>query len=203
MVSDIRNTVRKYGQRIDDIPLDHVLRYLFAIETLAKYKVSHRVIDGACGCGYGSCLMWDAGYDVFGIDISDDAINWAEKYFTGPSYLRGSLDECTLPDCQAVVSLETLEHIPDPLSVLKRFREACGGILIASTPNEEKYPFSADRFKNDSYPHLRHYTPKEFDDLLSQAGWTVLERYSQAGKSKDEAQVRPGTDGRFLIYVAR
>jgi hypothetical protein len=71
-------------------------------------------------------------------------------------------------------------------------------LLIASVPNEEKYPFSAEKFAKDKYPHKRHYTPKQFEELLNSSGYEVTEKFCQADKHGD---IKPGTEGRFLIFI--
>jgi hypothetical protein len=91
-----------------------------------------------------------------------------------------------------LVSFETLEHLDAPETVLA----IPAPLIIASVPNEERYPFSAERFAGDRYPHKRHYTPREFQDLLEKSGYQVDEWYCQKDKLGD---IHPGTDGIFLI----
>ena len=175
---------------IEQIRADHVKRYLFAAERL-KNK---RVLDLACGCGYGSWLLHGAGNEVTGVDISSDALLYAEKHYQGPTYLRQRAEE-TKGEWDALVCFETLEHLHDPLSVLQGIKAKT---LIASVPNEVRFPFSAEKFDGDEFPHQRHYTPFEFYELLWAAGYTVNELFCQKTKTGD---VVPGLDGLFLIAV--
>jgi hypothetical protein len=133
---------------------------------------------------------------VTGVDIEPEAIAYARKHYQGPSYeiqsayaVRGSFD--------ALVSFETLEHLDDPLSVLKAVDVP---LVIASVPNEERYPFSKEKFAGDDYPHLRHYTPEQFHGLLNDAGYVVARTWCQKDKQGD---IHPGSDGMFMIYLAR
>jgi 2-polyprenyl-3-methyl-5-hydroxy-6-metoxy-1,4-benzoquinol methylase len=185
---------RQWGRHLEEIKQDHVNRYRFA-----KDYVSGRVLDAACGCGYGSKLLLEKASDVVGVDASQEAIDWANEYFSGPSYIKGRIEEAPWTgEFEAVVSLETLEHLPNPEEALKAFRR-CAKRLIASVPNELLYPFDARAFANDSSPHFRHYTPDEFTALLEGAGFKVLERYCQA--SKHQPEVVPGMAGRFMVFV--
>lgn len=154
-----------------------------------------RVLDIACGCGYGSWLMEQAGLKVTGVDISKEAIDYANEHYKGPTYLCQEA-QATKGEWDAVVTFETLEHIENPKSVLEAVPAP---LLIASVPNEEVYVFKAHKFRNDDYPHLRHYTPKEFEELLVSAGYTVTGKLCQKDKHGD---ISDGTDGRFLIYLA-
>jgi 2-polyprenyl-3-methyl-5-hydroxy-6-metoxy-1,4-benzoquinol methylase len=173
----------------------HKNRYEFAANL-----ASGRILDASCGCGYGSQILSRDGKEVVGVDLSPDAVEWAEEYFPGPKYIVGNIeDEPWEGKFQTVVSLETIEHIKDPTKALQAFRRACVGEFIASVPNEENYPFKAENFANDESPHYRHYRPQEFEALLTKHGFSVVERCCQASKSKPE--MRMGTDGKFLIYV--
>jgi SAM-dependent methyltransferase len=137
---------------------------------------------------------------VVGVDISAEALAWAEFYFHGPTYIRGNIeDEPWEGKFETVVSIETIEHLKDPSKALQAFRRACVGIFIASVPNEENYPFKAENFASDEWPHYRHYTPQEFEELLAKHDFTVKERFCQISKSKP--WMRIGTDGLFLVYV--
>jgi len=165
-------------------------------ELAAKYA-SGRVLDAACGCGYGTSILSRNAVAV-GIDYSPSAIDWAETYYPGPEYIRGKIeDEPWSGKFEAVISLETLEHLPKPSIALQAFRRA-GKVLIASVPNEELYPFRKENFSQDDSPHFRHYTPVQFQELLEGSGSKVSEKFCQKDKKGD---IHGGTDGMFLIYV--
>ena len=174
---------------------DHVKRY-----ELAKRYASGRVLDAACGCGYGSKILMEAANLVVGVDASAQAIQWAEEHFFGPYYINARIEqEPWAGKFETVVSLETLEHLEDPRPALQAFRRACVGTLIASVPNEERYPFIAERFANDESPHFRHYRPSEFEELLKECGFKVTERFCQKDK---QGEIHAGSDGMFLIVIA-
>lgn len=185
---------RQHGRSLGDISSHHVYRY-----RLASRYASGRVLDAACGIGYGTKMLSE-GRVAVGVDCSPQAIAWAEEYYAGPEYIVGRIEaEPWAGRFDTVVSLETLEHLHDPLVALRAFREACDGILIASVPNEELYPFKAEVFAKDEFPHFRHYTPKEFQELLEDGGFRVVERFCQVSKSQPE--MASGTDGRFLTFI--
>lgn len=186
---------RQWGTNYYEIAPDHVLRYQFALG-FAK----GRVLDAACGCGYGSRMLSTVAEEVVGVDADEDAISWAKAHFPGPSYLRGRIEEVPWEgEFETVVSFETIEHIKEPQAALQAIRRACIGTFIASVPNEELYPFKAETFANDASPHYRHYTPLEFKALLSSAGFTVTKMLRQHSKVKP--LLVGGTDGQVLIYV--
>lgn len=191
------NTVRQYGQ-LEEIRKDHVNRYNFAANLIPKQS---RVLDAAGGCGYGSKIIHDSGSRVCGVDISRDAIAYAEANYSGPGYIVGSiLDKPWVGVFDAIVSFETIEHLAEPEKALKLFRDSVDGLFICSVPNEKLYPFAAENFAGDEYPHLRHYTPRELDSALESADFKILDRLCQRTK---KSEVEEGVDGMFLVYVCK
>ncbi len=175
--------------------LDHVRRY-----ELATRYASGRVLDAACGCGYGSKILLESADLVVGVDSSASAIRWAEEHFQGPYFIQATIeDEAWTGKFETVVSLETIEHLKDPRPALEAFRRACVGTLIVSVPNEERYPFQAEKFARDESPHYRHYRPEEFEDLLKSCGFKVTERFCQKDK---KGEIYAGSDGMFMVMVA-
>lgn len=184
---------RQWGETLDEIQAGHRRRYEFAAR-----KVAGTVLDAACGCGYGTRMLHETGCEVTGVDFFPLAIEWARTFYGGPEYFCSRItDEPWRGRFDWVVCLETLEHLEAPTEALEIFARSADN-LIASSPNEEQYPFVAERFARDQSPHFRHYTPAEFDMLLASSGWRVRERHCQRSKV---AEVVPGTDGLFLIYV--
>jgi hypothetical protein len=179
---------------LQEIELGHKRRYEFATE-----RVYGSILDSACGCGYGSKMMWDAGCEVCGVDIDQATIEYAKKNYRGPDYEVKDVANLDLDEMfDWVVSFETIEHVPDPKMALVQFRK-CANNLLISSPNSDFYPFNPESYKGDQYPHLRHYSPKEFDELLKSCGWEVIERYGQVKKFKPVTK----DDGFFQIVVCK
>lgn len=193
--SRIRDQSRQWPKLLSEIPNHHRVRYKYAANLCRG-----RTLDAACGVGYGSWLIGNRVNEVCGVDISPKAIGWAREYFPGPTYICGDIEkEPWEGDFETVVSLETIEHLKDPSRALQAFRRACKGALIASVPNEDKYPFKAENFVDDESPHFRHYTPKEFEDLLTENGFKVIVKACQPDKW--HPFMEEGTDGMFLTYL--
>lgn len=186
---------RQWPTCIREVSDHHLRRYEFAASI-----VSGRVLDAACGAGYGAWLMFSNRANVVGVDSNKKAILWARSFFPGPIYLPGGIEETPwLGKFDWIVSLETLEHVPDASVLLRIFRESCAGGFVFSVPNEEHYPFKAENYASDDSPHFRHYTPGQFGHLLEETGFKITKRFCQRSKAKPA--VENGTDGKFLIYV--
>lgn len=177
---------------------DHRARYEWARDWLRECG-ARTVIDAACGCGYGARILAEGGLTVRAIDRAREAVDWGRRHFPHPciAWQCADLERLhRLPRADAVVSLETLEHLGDAPAVLGLFLRHAP-LLVASVPNQDVNPFDARRHRW----HRRHYTPAEFDALLAGAGFEVVERRCQ--RSKDPGTVEQGTNGMFLIYAAQ
>src|ERR1019366_4929606 len=118
---------------------EHVYRYAFA----CRFVRGKRVLDIACGEGYGAAALQKAGAArVTGVDISEAACFHARSKY-GIDAKLGAAEKIPLGEgsVDVVVSFETIEHIPNP----DRFLDECvrvlvpGGRLIISTPNKSIY----------------------------------------------------------------
>jgi len=117
--------------------LPHIERYRFASQ-LAPGKV---ILDVACGTGYGSDLLaGHAANRVVGGDASPGALSFATDRFRRENLSFLKLDASRLPfppsTFDAVVSFETLEHMPDPGQFLRECARVLrpNGVLLCSTP---------------------------------------------------------------------
>ena len=189
---------RQIAMDLSGIRNDHLGRYIFAAKHIPEES---SILDAACGIGYGSYYLCKAiqGTTVTGVDIDEHAIEYANTFYLTPgvSFLREDILSLDGTCHDAIVSFETVEHIPDIASALASFHKKLNrnGIFICSTPNESTMPHSHARFPY----HVRHYTPEEFRTLLGVAGFTDCQFFSQ--HSSESADVRMDTDGLYLLAV--
>ncbi|MGL4387843.1 MAG: methyltransferase domain-containing protein [Brevinema sp.] len=183
-----------------DAPADHILRYkLFANEI----KEGDKVLDAACGVGYGTAYLNDftEASSIIGGDIDPNVVNFCKKIFGHPTYVwkknTVSFQQLDIADTSAftensfdkICSFETLEHVPHEVAE-KAFKNLYdwlkeGGICYCSVPNNDIYPFK--RYQWSPY-HFRHYSPQEFYDTLQQAGFKKidLKYYNPQGELLDK-----------------
>lgn len=199
---------RQAKKSIDLMKKDHVGRYKWAVGILNDYPKQKEVdvpsrkpivVDAACGVGYGSKLLSEVSDIVFSYDISQDALDYANDYYKSDNNVFFEHDLTSsdaLERADVVVSFETIEHVPDALSLLSKFKESAS-ILIGSVPNEDVVAFNPIKHIH----HFRHYTKQELNDLLTQSGYKVLKWATQYGHSHDGAEENKA-DGRTLLFVA-
>ncbi len=100
-----------------------------------------RVLDVGCGNGVISRSLGEAGYSVYGIDISDKAISRARELNKYPNVRFDVLSAEQLAavgvQYDAIICSEVLEHLNKPGDLLETLHQslADNGMLIVTVPN--------------------------------------------------------------------
>lgn len=148
-----------------DIQLEHLHRYRFAMQLV----VGRRVLDIACGEGYGSDLLAVTASQVTGVDIDGGVVARAQRRYgrSNLSYVQGSCSAIPLPDdsVDVVVSFETIEHHDQHEEMMAEIRRVLvgDGLLIISSPDKHEYsdvPGTTNEF------HVKELYRDEFVDLI-------------------------------------
>lgn len=156
----------------------HIYRYRFAV----PYVRGRKILDIACGEGYGSRALLDSGASsLIGVDISQEACTHATKRY-GIKTQVGDVKDIPLPDAsmEVIVSFETIEHVDEP----HLFLDECArvltpdGTLVISTPNLT----SRDPNTPKNPFHLKELESEEFLSLIA-ARFNSLEVYTQCPRN--------------------
>jgi len=173
------NGERQIGQKLDDIEIKHVERYLFARD----YCKDKDVLDAACGCGYGSNILSKEANTVLGVDYSQEAIDYAKKYWIAEniSFRQFDLnfDLTPLGRFDVIVSFETIEHLDIPIiKTCQNFYKSLynGGLLILSHPEKER--------KSGASTFHKHFDIKgdEVRKMMIDIGFHIENEWYQAGR---------------------
>jgi len=147
----------------------HVGRYALAL----PFAAGRRVLDVACGEGYGSWLLTDGGAaEVVGVDISSDAISTARATFRDDrlrfetSAAESLAQALPLAHFDLIVSLETIEHVADPEAFLLALRQVAtpDAIFVLTCPNDHWYYGDGEGNPH----HLRRLTFDHFKSLTTE-----------------------------------
>jgi ubiquinone/menaquinone biosynthesis C-methylase UbiE len=153
---------------VREIWYEHYHRYAFALP-LARGK---RVLDAACGEGYGSALIAGEAQSVLGLDVSAAAVAHAQSRYgsRGARFEQAdvtALDHLPTAGFDLILSFETLEHLQAQEQMLAGFRRLLSpnGLLLVSTPDKRNYS-DLPGFHNEH--HVRELYRDEFEQLLAQ-----------------------------------
>ena len=146
---------------------EHWHRYHYVLPLVAGKKV----LDVACGEGYGSALMCGRAATVSGVDISRDAITHGRATYTDRANLQFFEASCTTLPFEAanfdvVVSFETIEHITGQAQFLDEIKRVLtpDGVLILSCPNKAEY---SDKRGFSNEFHVKELYRSELESLLA------------------------------------
>jgi SAM-dependent methyltransferase len=160
------------GERtLPDVPAENYWyrRHLAVYEWIGARALGLQVLDMACGEGYGAEVLSRGAASVVGVDANPEAHEHARLRYRRQNlrFERGVVETFGEPGgFDAVVFLQTIEHVQDPQGVLAHFRDLLvpGGTAYVSTPNRLTLA-GPDREKSDNPWHIREYRAHEFEAL--------------------------------------
>jgi 2-polyprenyl-3-methyl-5-hydroxy-6-metoxy-1,4-benzoquinol methylase len=164
------------GERtLPDVPAENYWfrRHQAVYEWIAARVAGRRVIDMACGEGYGSDLLARTAASVLGVDANPEAYDHARLRYGRENlrFERGMVEIHGEPAAyDAVVFLQTIEHVHDPVAVLGHLRSLLrpGGEAYVSTPNVLTLAPSGAAKSGNPW-HLVEYRAEEFERLCGHA----------------------------------
>jgi spore maturation protein CgeB len=170
--------------------MEHLTRYNWV-----KEQVYGKVLDIACGTGYGSEMIAqnDKVEKVIGVDIDKDTIKYAQDNYFHPKIEFIQEDALAISfqeefDC--IVCFETIEHLEEDYLFIQKLHNALkkSGQLFISTPlGGGRHIRCVGNF------HIREYTKEDFRELLNGFGNVNLFSQSLDKIEKDDDK------GRFVI----
>jgi SAM-dependent methyltransferase len=167
------------GERtLPDVPAENYWyrRHLVVYRWIAQRCGGLDVVDMACGEGYGTAVLAERATRVTGVDANPEAFEHARLKYTRPGvrFVRDLVETFSEP-CDAVVFLQTIEHVQNPGEILDHLRSMLrpGGTAYVSTPNVLTLaPEGADKSGNPW--HVKEYRADEFRSLC-QASFDQVE----------------------------
>jgi len=169
-LEDLEHTAERVvpGKSPDDIYQEHLNRYVFA----SRFTNGKNVLDAACGSGYGTAYLLENGMacQVFGVDLSEDAVRYAEDRYGQHKISFVCADVASLPFpnefFDIVVSFETIEHLVDRTRYLAECKRVLkpGGLFICSSPNKKVYSPYSEKPLNSF--HTVEFLPDQFSAIL-------------------------------------
>lgn len=145
------------------------------------------LLDVGCGAGFFLNYAKLKGWNVNGIDLLDEYIQFANKKLMIKNAQCVSLEEAQFPEqyFDVVTLWDLIEHLSHPLQELKKINHLLkpGGHLAIWTPNVKNSIFMKERWTGYiTYQHLYFFSLKTLRQLLKRAGFKIV--FSKTSKTK-------------------
>ncbi|MCB0715754.1 MAG: class I SAM-dependent methyltransferase [Chitinophagaceae bacterium] len=159
------------GERLETFITDGtMLEHLHRYAMVAAFCKGKRILDIACGEGFGSHLIAEKAAQVWGIDIHEPTIQNANKKYKKPNlhFLTGDITSIPLDKLQfdIILCFETIEHIEQHEQAIRECKRVltAEGVLIISTPDKLHYSQQTN-YKNPF--HKKELSNQEFKTLIA------------------------------------
>lgn len=188
-------------------------------EVAGLVEDEHKVILDV-GCGHGRMgaylLKGVSGRRVYGIELFEEAAEKAKEVLT--DVVCGDIETMQIPfdsdffDC--IVFADVLEHVRSPQEILRKLYPFLkpGGVIISSIPNMRHYTvilrllsrgWEYDDFGHFDRTHLRFFSKRSMNELISDAGFVIESCTPRIVASKKMQALNAlcfGSLGDFLAY---
>lgn len=157
-------------------------RWRDQIALVQKFKTSGRFLDIGCANGFLVKEAQDVGFEAYGVDLSERAVQYAREVLGLPRVLPGNVEDVAFPNdfFDAITMFDVLEHVPSPrrtlVEVVRILR--LGGVLIAQLPSVDSLGF---RLFGPLWcctapaAHLTYFSRRTLTKMMQGAGLAVLE----------------------------
>jgi len=166
-----------------------------------------KILDVGCATGVFLDMMRKRGWEVEGVEVSNELASYANEKFNLKVHVRDITKEnLNSGPFQVITMFDVIEHIPDPNLIVKACRELLvdDGILLLRTPTEEaflrdiaKVLYWTSLKKIDfpmlwfySYEHLHSFSTDSLANLLVNHGFEVSKIYREE-ESLDRLNISP------------
>jgi SAM-dependent methyltransferase len=150
--------------------------------------VGARVLDVGCADGKLLDSLQDCGWETWGIESAVDTAFVRHRRLT---------DIPDAPTFDLIVAHHVIEHVTDPLGLLRQLARACrlGGVLYVGVPRLDTLPDHRDyKYVINGRAHVTAYTWPCLQGLLARAGWQPVapppDRVSKGRGRQTSARLR-------------
>jgi len=134
-----------------------------------------RILDIGCAKGFLLNAAKKAGWEAYGLDISEPAAAIARKKF-GLDVFTGSIESAPYKNefFDVVCAFDYLEHVRNPCKALRKMSAMLrkGGTLVIEAPNIESiyYKMTGKYWSVFNPFHIYHFTPKTLSAMMKKSG---------------------------------
>jgi 2-polyprenyl-3-methyl-5-hydroxy-6-metoxy-1,4-benzoquinol methylase len=169
-----------------------IASYNGTLDEFEPFRKTNRLLDVGCGVGHFLEVARQRGWQVFGTEYSEKAVEIAQK--KGISMQQGApeLYNYEPESFDIITSFEVIEHFNNPKEEIEKIRQLLrpGGLFYCTTPNFNsllRYWFK-DRYKVIEYPeHLSYYTRSTLNKVICERGFKNV-KFKSTGFSLNQVQ---------------
>jgi 2-polyprenyl-3-methyl-5-hydroxy-6-metoxy-1,4-benzoquinol methylase len=159
---------------------DSILKYL------GKINKKGRILDVGCATGFLLDQARKGGWEVYGVELSSWAVDYARNKLQLPNITQGSLKEADYPAnfFDAVVLKDVIEHLTDPKETLEQIRHVLkpSGIMCCNTPDIDSLASKilGAKWWGIKQSHLTYFNKNSLSALFKATGFVPLKVRSHA-----------------------
>jgi len=211
----------KYAEAVKNVrnPLDYLAKseetywgVRSALLNIQKERKLTKILEVGSGLGYLTYGLRMAGYDSYGLDISENAVAQAKTDF-GSNYIASDIFDYAEQKAacfDVVILTEVIEHIDNPLPFLRALMKLIipTGQIILTTPNKSLYPDSVIWASDLPPVHCWWFSEESIEYISDKINASLSfidfsEYYRSNGKLVDPYDLaKPAfdKDGELIIY---
>ena len=159
---------------------DSILKYL------AKINKKGRLLDVGCATGFLLDQARKQGWEVYGVELSAWAVDYAKNKLQLPNIIQGSLKDANYPAnfFDVVVLKDVIEHLTDPKETLEQIRHILkpSGIMCCNTPDIDSLASKilGAKWWGIKQSHLFYFNRNNLSALLEATGFLPVKIRSHA-----------------------
>ncbi len=157
-----------------------ILRYL------KKLNKTGRILDVGCATGFLLDGARKMGWEVYGVELSSWAVDYAKNKLQLPNITQGSLKEANYPAnfFDVVVLKDVIEHLTDPKDTLEDIRHILKplGVMCCNTPDIDSLmsKMLGAKWWGIKQSHLFYFNKHNLSALFKATGFVSLKIRSHA-----------------------
>ena len=157
------------------------------LAAIRRHEKKGRILDVGCNNGSFLALMAKEGWETYGVDFSQTAINNAQTVFGQEHTFCGDLEQAGYEDgfFDVVTLYDTIEHLPNPRQVLQEVKRICKPSALVVIQTVDFDSVNAKVFPRSLlFPaqHLYYFRERDLRGRLQQLGFSLAEaRYDTSG----------------------
>lgn len=171
-------------------------RHLPTLESVRPYRQTNWLLDVGAGAGLFLHAAQQDGWQVQGVEIASAGVEFARSRL-GLDVIQAQMTEVGLPAGRydVVTMQETIEHLLDPLAVLREIQRVLrpGGLVSITTPNFDSLArrLIGLQWSNLSPgEHLFYFTPRTLSAMLERAGFASVGVHTTGALDADHVHAR-------------